>query len=157
MRRLALKKYDIVELLRQIALLVREEAASRGITVQKDGNKSPLMIWIDVDKIKQALFNIVNNAMESISGRGSVTLSAEPEGKKWVNVTIMDTGSGLTREEMGQIFNPDYTTKEKGLGLGLALAHEIIQGHAGEIRVMSEPGAGTTFEILLPVEPEGVE
>ena len=150
-----MKAHDITALLKQISLLVAEEAASQGITLQTDWRESPLIIWMDADKIKQALFNIIKNAIESISDQGAVTLSVEPEGKKWVKISIVDTGSGLTREEMEQIFDPDYTTKEKGLGLGLALAHEIIQGHGGEIRVMSEPGRGATFEILLPVAPEG--
>jgi len=153
MRKLELKNNDLIELLRQIALLVREEAASQGITIETNWSDSPLMVLIDSDKIKQAIFNIVKNAMESISGSGSITLSVEQEGKKWAKITISDTGSGLSREELKQVFNPDYTTKEKGLGLGLALAHEIIQGHSGEIKVMSEPGTGTTFEILLPMNP----
>ncbi len=155
--KLALKAHDITALLRQMALLVAEEAASQGITLQTDWPESPLVIWIDADKIKQALFNIIKNAMESIPDQGTVTLGVAREGKRWVNVRISDTGTGLSREAIEQIFDPDYTTKEKGLGLGLALVYEIIQGHNGEIRVMSEPGNGTTFEILLPVEPEGVE
>jgi signal transduction histidine kinase len=61
----------------------------------------------------------------------------------------------MTTEEVERIFNPEYTTKEKGLGLGLPLAHEIIRGHGGEIRVLSEQGLGTTFEILLPAERAG--
>ncbi len=155
MRKLELKNNDIIELLRQIVLLAEGEADSRGITIKTDWRESPLMVLIDFDKIKQAIFNIVKNAMESISGRGSITLSIEQEGKKWAKITISDTGGGLSREELEQIFNPDYTTKEKGLGLGLALAHEIIPGHSGEIRVMSEPGTGTTFKILLPMNLEG--
>ncbi len=155
MRKLELKNNDIINLLRQIVLLAEGEANSRGITIETDWLESPLMILIDFDKIKQAIFNIVKNAMESISGRGSITLSVEQEGKEWAKVKISDTGGGLSREEMEQIFNPDYTTKEKGLGLGLALAHEIIQGHSGEIKVMSEPGTGTTFEILLPMNLGG--
>ena len=155
MRKLELKNNDIINLLRQIVLLAEGEANSRGITIETDWLESPLMILIDFDKIKQAIFNIVKNAMESISGKGSITLSVEQEGKEWAKVKISDTGGGLSREEMEQIFNPDYTTKEKGLGLGLALAHEIIQGHSGEIKVMSEPGTGTTFEILLPMNLGG--
>ncbi len=155
MRKLELKNNDIINLLRQIVLLAEGEADSRGITIETDWRESPLMVLIDFDKIKQAIFNIVKNAIESISGRGSITLSVEQEGKEWAKVKISDTGGGLSLEEMEQIFNPDYTTKEKGLGLGLALAHEIIQGHSGEIRVMSEPGTGTTFEILLPMNLGG--
>ncbi len=155
MRKLELKNNDIINLLRQIVLLAEGEADSRGITIETDWRESPLMVLIDFDKIKQAIFNIVKNAIESISGRGSIALSVEQEGKEWAKVKISDTGGGLSLEEMEQIFNPDYTTKEKGLGLGLALAHEIIQGHSGEIRVMSEPGTGTTFEILLPMNLGG--
>ena len=62
---------------------------------------------------------------------------------------MTDTGCGMTPEEVERIFNPEYTTKEKGLGLGLTLAHEIIRGHGGEIRVLSQKDEGTTFEILL--------
>jgi signal transduction histidine kinase len=151
---LTLKANDLIALMRQMALLVAEEAASLGIALETEWPESPVMIWIDADKIKQALFNVIKNAMESIPNQGTVTLGVVREGKRWVMVRISDTGIGLTREAIEQIFDPDYTTKEKGLGLGLALAHEIIQAHNGEIRVLSEPGKGTTFEILLPVGGE---
>jgi signal transduction histidine kinase len=68
-------------------------------------------------------------------------------------IRVSDTGSGLAPEEVGKIFDPDYTTKEKGLGLGLPIAHEIIRGHGGTIRVQSGIGQGTTFEIVLPMKP----
>lgn len=155
MRKLELKNNDLIELLRQIVLLTEGEANSRGITIETDWRESSLMVLIDFDKIKQAIFNIVKNAMESISGRGSITLSVEREGKKWAKITISDTGGGLSLEELEQIFDPDYTTKEKGLGLGLALAHEIIESHSGGIRAMSKPKTGTTFEILLPMNLGG--
>jgi signal transduction histidine kinase len=106
---------------------------------------------MDFNKLEQAVLNITKNAMEAIPDEGSITLSVEPKGKGWASVAISDTGTGLTEEEIGKVFDPDYTTKEKGLGLGLTLAHEIITGHGGEIRVRSRPGEGTTFEILLPV------
>jgi signal transduction histidine kinase len=67
-------------------------------------------------------------------------------------VKISDTGCGMTEEEINSIFNPEYTTKEKGLGLGIPLAFEIIRGHGGDIRVISGKGRGTTFEIILPRE-----
>jgi signal transduction histidine kinase len=68
-------------------------------------------------------------------------------------IRVSDTGSGLAPEEVGKIFDPDYTTKEKGLGLGLPIAHEIVRGHGGTIRVQSSIGQGTTFEISLPMKP----
>jgi signal transduction histidine kinase len=66
---------------------------------------------------------------------------------------VADSGAGLAREQIEHIFDLDYTTKEKGLGFGLPLAHEIIRAHGGEIGVFSRAGGGTTFEIRLPREP----
>jgi len=88
--------------------------------------------------------------MESISGGGNIRIAAEKISKDRVSIRISDNGCGMTTEEVDQIFNPEYTTKEKGLGLGLPLSHEIIRGHGGEIHVISRKNAGTTFEIILP-------
>jgi signal transduction histidine kinase len=107
---------------------------------------------MDMDKLQQAFLNFIKNAMESISGDGTVILSVRRTENRRVSVRITDTGCGMTTEEVERIFNPEYTTKEKGLGLGLPLSHEIIRGHGGEIRVLSRKGEGTTFEILLPAE-----
>jgi signal transduction histidine kinase len=149
-RKMEFSHHNIMDLLQEIVLLTEEELESEGITIKILRNDSPLMISMDFDKLKQAIFNIFRNAMESISNEGSIDLSAEPKGKDWISIKISDTGSGLTPEEIEKIFNPDYTTKDKGLGLGLTLAHEIIKGHGGDIQVRSQPGQGTTFEILLP-------
>ena len=153
-RKLEFCRHDLTELLHHIVLLIGEEAESEGVAIHTDFKNSPFMISMDMDKLKQALFNIIKNAMESISPTGSINLSVEPRGKEWVSVKISDTGTGITSEEIEKIFDPDYTTKEKGLGLGLPLAHEIIHGHGGEIQVQSRPGSGTTFEILLPLDRE---
>jgi len=149
-----LKEGDIAAVVRQMGLLLEEEASSRGIDLRLELPESPVMIWMDADKIRQALLNIVKNAMESIRAQGRVALSVSKEGSRWVAVRISDTGIGLDPKDLDRIFEPDFTTKEKGLGLGLALAHEIIAGHGGEIRVNSEPGQGTTFEVVLPIKAE---
>ncbi|MBW1720136.1 MAG: hypothetical protein JRJ43_11380 [Deltaproteobacteria bacterium] len=149
-RRLEFNRHDLAELLEQIVLVVRDEAESKGIKIKTQWQESPLMVSMDLDKMKQALFNIINNALESISDEGSVTVSVERKSKDSVSIKVSDMGSGLSPDELEHIFDLDYTTKDKGLGLGLALAHEIIQGHGGEIHVTSQPGEGTKFEILLP-------
>ncbi len=151
-RRLELHDYPVSELLLKIVNLIREEASSKRITVETRYNGTPAIIPMDVDKLEQAIINFVKNAMESISGEGSVVISVDSSGKDRVSIKISDNGCGMSSEEVERIFNPEYTTKEKGLGLGLPLAHEIIRGHGGEIRVLSQPGSGTTFEILLPRE-----
>ncbi len=151
-RRLELHDCPVQEVLQKIVHLISAEAAAKGIAIRTDWENEPVVIPMDMDKLQQAFFNFVKNAMESISGEGIVTLSVRKPEKGRVSIRITDTGCGMTTEEVERIFNPEYTTKEKGLGLGLPLAHEIIRGHGGEIRVLSRKGEGTTFEILLPAE-----
>ncbi|MCX5854353.1 MAG: ATP-binding protein [Deltaproteobacteria bacterium] len=149
-RRLEFHEYPVTEVLQKIVNLIREEATSKGITLETRFNDNTATIPMDVDKLQQAFLNFIKNAMESISGSGSIVISLEQSRKDRINVKISDTGCGMTPEEVERIFNPEYTTKEKGLGLGLPLAHEIVRGHGGEIRVLSRLGSGTTFEIILP-------
>jgi signal transduction histidine kinase len=151
-RRLSLRDCPVQEVLQKIVNLISEEAAAKGISLRTDWETEPVVIPMDMDKLQQALLNFVKNAMESISGDGVVTLSIRHVEKGRVSIRVADTGCGISTEEADRIFNPEYTTKEKGLGLGLPLAHEIIRGHGGEIRVLSRKGEGTTFEILLPTE-----
>ncbi|MGC9976404.1 MAG: ATP-binding protein [Syntrophales bacterium] len=154
-RRLELHNYPVAEVLQKIVNLIQEEAKLKGITLETLYKGNHAIIPMDVDKFQQAIFNLVKNAMESISGEGAVRILVDSSGKNRVIIKISDNGCGMTAEEMERIFNPEYTTKEKGLGLGLPLAHEIIRGHGGEIRVLSQPGSGTTFEISLPVGRSG--
>ena len=149
-RRLELHDYPVTEVLQKIVNLIQAEADAKGIVLKTEWSDGVLKIPMDVDKLQQALLNFIKNAMESISGAGVVTIAADKRYKDRVSIRISDNGCGMTAEEVDQIFNPEYTTKEKGLGLGLALAHEIIRGHGGEINVLSRKNAGTTFEILLP-------
>ena len=154
-RRLNLRDCPVQEVLQKILLLISAEAASRGIALRTDWEEKPIVIPMDMDKLQQAFLNFIKNAMESISGEGTVTLTVRKAENGQVSVRISDTGCGMTTEEVERIFNPEYTTKEKGLGLGLPLSHEIIRGHGGEIRVLSRKGEGTTFEILLPAQRHG--
>jgi signal transduction histidine kinase len=153
-RRLVLSDHSLSYVLQKIISLMEEEATSRGIRMKARYNDSNVMVPMDMDKMKQALYNILKNAMESIQGKGTISVVVEPNGKGKMSIKISDTGSGLTPAEIDRIFNPEYTTKEKGLGLGLPLAHEIIRGHNGDIHVESRIDGGTTFEILLPSESE---
>lgn len=153
-RRLELREYPVTEVLQKIVNLVREEASTKGITLRSSWGSAPAVIPMDIDKLQQAFLNLVKNAMESIDGEGSITLSVEPRERDRISICISDTGCGMTADKIERIFSPDYTTKEKGLGLGLPLANEIILGHGGELRVTSQPGAGTVFEVILPVGRE---
>lgn len=150
-RRLQLSNYPLTEVLQKIVNLTREEAGSKGIVIRTAGLSAKNEIPMDVDKLQQALLNFFKNAMESIRGAGEISISLLRNEKDFLTIRIADTGCGMSKEEIEMIFNPEYTTKEKGLGLGLALAHEIIRGHGGLINIVSEPEKGTTFDILLPL------
>ena len=151
-RRLDFSKFSITEVLQKIVNLVREEASTRGITIETTWRENPALISMDINKLQQAFLNIIKNAMESITTEGKIFITVDKEGKNYIIVKISDTGCGMTAEEIESIFNPEYTTKEKGLGLGIPLAYEIIRGHGGDMRVISRKGKGTTFEVVLPRE-----
>ncbi|OPY04691.1 MAG: Sensor protein ZraS [Syntrophaceae bacterium PtaB.Bin038] len=151
-RRLELREFSLTEVIQKLARLMGEEARVRGIALTVRSGQDSLMVPMDVDKLQQALINIVKNAMESIEGTGSIDIVMEKRPGERAVVRISDTGSGLAPGEIEKIFDPDYTTKEKGLGLGLPIAFEIVRGHGGTIRVQSSPGRGTTFEVELPTK-----
>jgi signal transduction histidine kinase len=148
-RRLELRDYSISQIIQKILFLLKDEAESLNIAFHTRLPDDTLTIPMDADKLQQALLNIIKNAMESIKGSGNVTINVASESQNILKISVTDTGCGMTREEVEKMFNPEYTTKEKGLGLGLALAHEIIRGHGGDIRVWSKKDRGTTLEIFL--------
>ncbi|MDZ7698958.1 MAG: ATP-binding protein [Deltaproteobacteria bacterium] len=150
-REMILKPHDIRALLDQVVLLMEQAVQAREGEIHRDWGDAPLMVQMDKDRMKQAILNIIKNAVEAIPLGGVVTVSASQVSKEWVKVQVSDNGGGLSPDEVGRMFNPDYTTKERGLGLGLPLAHEIVHGHGGEIRVRSDPGEGTRVEIRLPL------
>ena len=151
-RRLELSEFSVVEVLQKIVSLIREEASARGITIETKWRQIPAIIPMDINKLQQSFLNLIKNAMEAMPAEGKITITVDKEGKNYIVVSISDTGCGMTAEEIERIFSPEYTTKEKGLGLGIPLASEIIKGHGGEIRVISRIGDGTTFEVVLPRE-----
>lgn len=119
-------------------------------------------VTIDAGQLSQVIHNLLLNAVQAMPRGGSVTIRAENlmvkseiilpvRPGRWVVITISDEGTGITHEDIGRIFEPYFTTKEKGNGLGLASCRSILTNYGGEIAVESEPGAGTSFYIYLPV------
>jgi signal transduction histidine kinase len=147
---LRMEPQDLNEIVRQFVILVEEEARSRGVELTPRPAEAPVIVRVDADKLRQALFNITRNALEAVPERGTVSISVERLKSGWAAVNIADNGRGLAGDQIDRMFDPDFTTKEKGLGLGLSIAHEIVAGHGGEIRVETRPGQGTTFTVLLP-------
>jgi signal transduction histidine kinase len=109
---------------------------------------------IDPKHLKQALLNIVKNAIAAMPNGGTLTISAVTRHDE-LQISISDTGIGIPEELLAKIFEPYFTTKESGTGLGLTITFKIIKEHNGEITVESKPSKGSTFTIHLPIpQPE---
>lgn len=116
------------------------------IIVVKDYDKDICPILVDQEKIKIAFLNIIVNAIEAMEDNGTLHLSTETRNNRCV-IKITDTGKGLSKEDLGRLFEPYFTTKEKGTGLGLTNTQNIILAHNATINVESKLGKGTTFTI----------
>jgi PAS domain S-box-containing protein len=119
-------------------------------TIVKDLSESPLFSSIDPDRIREALLNIITNASQA-TDHGIITIKTRQEDNEIV-IELSDNGCGIKPEDLKNIFNPFFTTKAQGTGLGLAVTHKIIQEHDGKIKVESVWGSGTAFKIYLPLE-----
>jgi len=113
----------------------------------------PLRSLVDRSKLATALRNILINSLESIPGRGEIAVRLGRRGKQAV-IDIQDTGPGMAPDVLNRIFEPHFSTKPLGTGLGLPIVRKIIEDHGGTIRVTSEPGRGTLVTILLPLIDE---
>ncbi|HYQ96592.1 MAG TPA: ATP-binding protein [Candidatus Eisenbacteria bacterium] len=110
-------------------------------------------VLADTDQLQQVFLNLVQNAVQAIADHGEVSIRARPVGNppsNRVEIEIADTGAGIEPDHLPHLFEPFYTTRPKGTGLGLFVAHGIVQRHGGSIEVVSAPGQGTRFRILLP-------
>jgi two-component system, sporulation sensor kinase E len=138
------------EVVRQTVELLQPELENRGLRVAEKLSPKLPQSPMDPGQIKQALVNLCKNAMQAMVRGGVLTLQtdATPEGV-WIGVS--DTGSGIPPEVLTRIFEPFYTTKKRGSGLGLMIVQRIVREHGGRIELDSRPGKGTTFRLWLPL------
>ncbi|NMO96077.1 ATP-binding protein [Paenibacillus lemnae] len=145
-------------LLKEVVLLTESEALMKGCQIELRAGEveEACSISVDVKQIKQVILNLVKNALDAIDGKhdhdgqGRIEISASRIGEQ-VNITISDNGGGMDQHTLNHLFNPFFTTKEGGTGLGLSVSYRIIRNHGGTIGVESQVGAGTTFMITLPL------
>jgi len=121
------------------------------VALVKDINNDLPMAIVDGDQIKQVFHNIALNALQAMPEGGRLDIKASDKGK-FVEVEFIDTGGGIPEEIKKKIFDPLFTTKAKGVGLGLSVCKTIIEHHEGEIKMKSQAGKGTTFTLSLPTE-----
>jgi len=130
--------------------LLRPEVDNRGITVKTRLARNLTPTPVDAAQLQQVLVNLVKNASQAMTTGGTLTLqTGETSDEVWMSVT--DTGGGIPQEQINRIFEPFYTTKKKGSGLGLMIVQRIIRAHNGRIELDSHVGRGTTFRVWLPL------
>jgi two-component system sensor histidine kinase AtoS len=139
-------------LIHQVIDLHGEELKKRQIAFQDHLNKTIFPVHGDAETLYRAFSNLIINAIQAMPNGGILSISSALDASSSsVEITFKDTGIGMDETTAKNIFNPFFTTKDKGVGLGLALTRKIIEDHRGTIEVVSEKGIGTTFTVLLPV------
>lgn len=148
---------DVNEIVESIARILETEAKEKGIQIYRRLATNLPKIFIDKEQIKQVCMNVILNALQSIEKEGVVQVStrlfARDGSEQFVQIEVRDTGTGIPEKDLENIFNPFFTTKKGGSGLGLSITHQIVQEHGGFIVVQSKVGQGTTFFINLPLKP----
>jgi two-component system, NtrC family, sensor kinase len=153
---------DLNRVIEETVRFVERSAALQQVEITTDLDAKVPELYVDADLMKQVLMNILVNAQQAISGRGTITVksrllerrrfaeSSEPVPA--VEIAITDTGCGIPKANLQRIFDPFFTSKEvgKGTGLGLSVTYGIVKSHGGEIEVESTLGQGTTFRVILP-------
>jgi len=136
-------------LLKEALMLVEVPANVKVVDETQDKQK----LEVDVEKTKRVFVNIVKNAIDAMPHGGKLMITSK-ESNGNVEFTLADTGTGMTQEVMEKIRTPFFTTKAKGMGLGLAICKRIVEAHGGELFVQSKVGKGTTFTVTLPLSPK---
>jgi signal transduction histidine kinase len=144
-----LQECQLEEIIEKNLSFIRPELEKKGIQVQDNLNGRSFRLRADHDLLYRAFLNILINAIQSMQDGGTIDIKVE-EAKDIYQIEIEDTGCGISEENADKIFNPFFTTKEKGSGLGLSIVRKIIEGHRGTIDIQSREGEGTKVEVQLP-------
>jgi signal transduction histidine kinase len=150
---LLLELCDLNALLDEVVYLLTSDKAWDAIRVAREYDRTLPATLCDVQQIKQVFINILINSFEAMQGKGTITLRTEKatlQHNQFLAVTVQDTGGGIEPAFLDNIFNPFFTTKEKGSGLGLPISNKIVTHHGGRIEVRNRTGEGASFVVYLP-------
>jgi two-component system sensor histidine kinase HydH len=154
---LNVKPEDLPDLLERCLKTVADQGATGGIKIVKEYAASLPRVMIDSELCEQVFTNLLSNACEAMSEGGQLTIrmnAGRPAvgPAREVAVEIADTGPGIPEDIKEQVFNPFFTTKKSGVGLGLAIVSKIIDAHGGTLKLVNAPGKGACFRVTLPAE-----
>jgi len=157
--RLNLRKVDARGLIEEVMSLVRAQADQQRVSLSieesdsANGDMRDAHFLGDTEQLKTCFSNLAINTVQAMADGGALKVTLHPL-KNNLRFEIADTGPGIAPETLGQIFEPYFSTKETGIGVGLALTKKLIEDHGGQITVESKVGVGTTFAVSLPREPK---
>jgi two-component system sensor histidine kinase HydH len=157
---IAFKECDLRKIVEESISMSQERADDERVELVKEISEEVPKINGDSHQLKQVFSNLIHNAYQAMRGQGTLSLRLHPiskNGSSYVRVEVEDTGGGIDPENLHNIFNPFYTTKDSSLGLGLPILHKIITSHRGQIEVDNKPGLGVNFMITLPAFERGRE
>ncbi|MCC7518833.1 MAG: PAS domain-containing protein [Verrucomicrobiae bacterium] len=146
----ALEPCPANDLLKEVLHVLQPELDQKGVLVEREFGRDLPRLLADRGQMKQVFFNLIRNGLQAMTDGGILRIRTELVGDR-IAVTVRDAGDGIPPELLQRLFEPYFTTKEEGSGLGLLIVQRVVREHGGLIEVSSEPGRGTTFRILLPI------
>jgi two-component system, sporulation sensor kinase E len=145
-----LQRASINEIVTEALALLEREIRDRDILVEQELGRNLPQSLVDRAQLKQAFYNLIKNALQAMRAGGILRVRTEATDVHII-VSFIDTGHGIAPEQIGRVFEPYYTTKEEGSGLGLMIVQRIVREHGGSLEVESDAGRGTTVRIKLPI------
>lgn len=152
-KKLEFSKFSLHKMLEELIHLLQLEKNKKVISFRLYAKHKNIFIDADRNQLKQALMNIILNSIQSIDKKGQISISLDSmlsKNKEMTQITIIDNGSGIDSADLPHIFDPFFTKRDNGYGLGLSIAYNIIEMHQGAIKVESEKGKWTKVKIILP-------
>lgn len=163
-RQLHRVRCSLAKICDRVLHMIEKQCMEAGVLVLRNYRHRP-MLSVDVAQIEQVLLNLFLNALHAMPDGGLLTIALQvvqqpgisPERSTgWVELSVNDTGSGISSDNQERIFQPFFTTKAHGIGLGLPISRQLIEDHRGRLLVESQPGCGSTFIIRLPIDEQGI-
>ncbi len=152
-RELSLREFNLNRIIEEALSLLENQSRKKGIVVEKALNNLPELKG-DSERLSQVFMNLFLNAIQAMPQGGTLSIKSSIRSLTYVCVEVTDTGIGIPSDRLDKIFDPFFSSKEEGTGMGLAVAYRIVKEHGGEMNVESEVGKGTEFRIWLSIRPE---
>jgi len=144
------RKVDLNKSIEGLVDAIEHRFISSGVEIKRNYARDLPPVLIDENRIQEVFVNLLNNARDAMSGKGTIEITTTRE-KDFLKVDVKDAGMGMSRKILDKVLNPFFSTKEKAVGLGLSVSYSIIKAYKGELKFKSSPGNGTTATVLLPV------